>query len=1002
MATVDISKLAAIVTSSPTPVLDALAVQFGVPTCLLDFSKAFLDMLPSSVLGGMFDGIQDGKDQADSLYKDLIRKIFIDTGILEYDTDKGKYVFVSKSSGLGVEENSIAGLEGLHGLGKILGFGAQAWLIGEGIVGDFNELKNCIDSWKSYDALQNGPAAMADKFVGFTGVDGEVYSPPPAMENASIIYEQNKSTLEKAVGFSDSCSKQMKVIGDIRKARAQDPANNPEPVFNGDLTNADGETLADLVGNKTPFTILTGLQQDPETGDWIIPPEYTGEGAPDGSVDVFNTSGIGAPVAKDGQFLFSRTGIYYDSYGGGLDWSGCITNIVSAVYYDPEGNPYPGNGVPTNAMRWLQEYNPNLGGKGQHISWNTFNQWAETVFDINQINETPELQQYYEADHFLQVLVGQRDREIYDTSSIIQDYQAKGYGEDSALLMNQRQILYSKINSHNLKIKRRKKQIEVHVVLSPDGSVPTPGKVPINDLRPLDSAKIAIQRALQERLMFQPDEVSGIILPLCPEYIKSEVPQDEFTLEEILVPEVGVGGIINTDKDLSLGTSGTLLSLNSHITTDNLVAIYNFLDADLVNPNSEKYKVINCSTSSALDGAAQLVASSVTSMFPSGIGLPYFRGMCNFFSGVDGDGNRKASRYSDNSEYLKSAYRPYGYGRIEGGWNDIDSLLYASGGATIETWVHMPDLGDTDSPGWNTSSELSALHRVVLGCENRGGTVSALDDWITGPHYGSESTRGLLLGFSRDRRITKGLSPSNNPDENDINSGLVFYMAPTQGVNTSGVTFMNSAKDIAYCEHDNEGPSGYYGLTLDTSTTVSGVQFNDVSSQFCLATITIDYESDMVNLYLNGNLMKSQSVHTTFGKTGYPNLPSLMSTSSFSYTNMYHESLPYNAPLFPPESLGQTDFWYWNGPQPGGQGAPPLTPWIIGGGYTDGMHMRDLTGYKPTEDTGMNFMGGQWGGKKSGLYGFLGSFKLYNRAITIAEITANYNGQRGFFENIKT
>ena len=66
------------------------------------------------------------------------------------------------------------------------------------------------------------------------------------------------------------------------------------------------------------------------------------------------------------------------------------------------------------------------------------------------------------------------------------------------------------------------------------------------------------------------------------------------------------------------------------------------------------------------------------------------------------------------------------------------------------------------------------------------------------------------------------------------------------------------------------------------------------------------------------------------------------------------------------------------------------------------MHIKDLKGYIPNLDTGMNFMGGQWGGKKSGLYGFLGSLKLYNRAITLEEVTANYTGQRGFFENIKT
>ena len=50
---------------------------------------------------------------------------------------------------------------------------------------------------------------------------------------------------------------------------------------------------------------------------------------------------------------------------------------------------------------------------------------------------------------------------------------------------------------------------------------------------------------------------------------------------------------------------------------------------------------------------------------------------------------------------------------------------------------------------------------------------------------------------------------------------------------------------------------------------------------------------------------------------------------------------------------------------------------------------------------GMNFMGGRWGGKKSGLYGFLGSLKLYNRALSSGEVSKNYKGQRGFFENIK-
>ena len=50
----------------------------------------------------------------------------------------------------------------------------------------------------------------------------------------------------------------------------------------------------------------------------------------------------------------------------------------------------------------------------------------------------------------------------------------------------------------------------------------------------------------------------------------------------------------------------------------------------------------------------------------------------------------------------------------------------------------------------------------------------------------------------------------------------------------------------------------------------------------------------------------------------------------------------------------------------------------------------------------MNFMGGKWGGKKSGLHGFIGSLKLYNRALSSGEALKNYNAQKGFFTTIRT
>jgi hypothetical protein len=76
-----------------------------------------------------------------------------------------------------------------------------------------------------------------------------------------------------------------------------------------------------------------------------------------------------------------------------------------------------------------------------------------------------------------------------------------------------------------------------------------------------------------------------------------------------------------------------------------------------------------------------------------------------------------------------------------------------------------------------------------------------------------------------------------------------------------------------------------------------------------------------------------------------------------------------------------------------------LTPWIIGGGYTDGMYPQGGSG---NSIEGMNFMGGKWGGKKSGLHGFIGSLKLYNRALSESEALRNYNAQKGFFTTIRT
>ena len=66
------------------------------------------------------------------------------------------------------------------------------------------------------------------------------------------------------------------------------------------------------------------------------------------------------------------------------------------------------------------------------------------------------------------------------------------------------------------------------------------------------------------------------------------------------------------------------------------------------------------------------------------------------------------------------------------------------------------------------------------------------------------------------------------------------------------------------------------------------------------------------------------------------------------------------------------------------------TPWIVGGGYTDGMYLNG------------NFMGGGANsGIVSGLRGHVGSLKFYSKPLNKNEVLANYNAQKGFFKGIQ-
>jgi hypothetical protein len=1005
----DMTKAASIITTSPNPILDSLGTAFGIPVCQLDFAKSILNSFPSPVLDSMMGGIESGKQKAIQKTQEIMRAIFNETGIIEYDTNLGRFVWVGSGSGLGIFGSSQKAMDNAFGFGEILGAVGQAWLIGDTLVDQVEGILNCFNQDSAQKALQQGPSGGAHHMKGFTAIDpvtGEELTfepPPPPTEAASLAYAANKSQLEVAAGFVEKCQQQVRKISEIKLARLNDPVNNPEPCFNGDVLTAEGVPLRDAL-SATDFCVESGVEVDAQ-GRPIRPLDSDFNPY----VDIITLSGIQPPLAKRGQFFYSKTGMYYDVYGEGLHFSeDDVESIVSAVYFDEDGKAIPGTGVPENSVKWLLNYNPNLGGRGTSVSLKTFKEWTGTVFDQTQVDESPDLHIFYNNDHFLQVLIDQRNKEIYDVSSHLTKMIDSGdYTTDSALYLNQRQNLESTIATHKGKINKRKKQIQILATLGRDGANLTPGNIPINDFSLIESDLVAVERRKQEKLIFNPGDVSGMVLPISPKFINSDS-NNAYVANDLMLGQVGIGSILSSDQTVS-GTEGTILSLTDQISTKGLVAIYNFLDTDMVKPDSGEYPSINCATSGANQKPAQLVASSIDSLFPSGLGIPYFRGLCTLFSGMDG--NPKSVDYTGNQAYLYSPYRPYGYARLQSGWDDIDSLFYKRSGFSFQTWVHVPDLASTNGQGWAGDQSVSALHRVVLGCENRGGSASSLNsDLIVGPIRGDTglagtddsrgtSVRGLLLGFTRDRRFTQNGPPSNNPEDNNLNHGLSFYMAPTQSLNTSCVTFLNVSASTEGCVDDKTIASNkYYGAFVDVSTTVNDEKFADCSSSFKLVTVTVDYGLDKVTMYCNQEKLLAQSTEETFGISQTPpRIPSEMDSSSFLYTNIYEGVLPWMPPRFPPNGIGQQDFWYWDGPQPDG-GTMPLTPWIIGGGYTDGMTVRE---FGSDSKEGMNFLGSIFGGRKSGLHGFLGSIKLYNRAITSEEVIQNYNAQKGFFENIQ-
>ncbi len=873
--------------------IQALGMAYGVPSCMLDLAGDVLSLLPTPVLVSMNLATQQGKAKANEITQKLFRILQFDLGIITFDTETGTFQFGLDDGWLGIQAGALGEILGL--INGLSAFGAQIYQNITAAIDQVEAIIDCIGSFGDY---------MSAKDPGYAANQLSPEERRTQVENkyAGGIAAANtaKDFIVKATALEDR-------INAILKARQDDPSL--EPVFRDDAEFG-------LSGLNTDSAVDPGLDED----------------------GIFRLT-YGPPETVTGQYILTRDGLYYDSQSGGLD--PVITSISGIV---PVGD------------RWTYDYDPNLGGKGEEINIDSLNKFSDNIFDPKRIDDSLGLQQYYDEDHFLQVVKQQRDKQVFDLSGDLQSY-IDQYGEDSPTVLNQKQLIISEIANHNDKLNRRKKQIEVAVKApqiygGESQPIYGPGEVPINDFSYLADYNLQVDLEKQRALVFEQADVNGIVLPINPKFVRSSPKPRSLSYEHLNVPSIGRGSIIYAPSSTD-NTQATVLSLTDNIVTEGLFSIYNFLDTNLELPSSINFTTTNCATEDTYNNA-QLVGTSRRTIFASGLAIPYL-------DGVTKNKSTDTAAASALGSFVKLPNT-----------KEYQNLTYSPSGFSMECWVHVPNITDAET-GW-LSEGASSLTKVLLSSENVGikegfsnldriGEVRDLD--LLPNNKGAQLVRGLVCGFTRDRRITQDstysdpVGFSNNNFDNDPVSSLSFFIAPTISRDASSASFINNDECEDYAT--------FYKMKVDLSANA----FGDVSSQFVLIGITCNPESNEVSMYADGNLIATSSVSDVFGvaENSTPSLPNFKQANSFEYSSTTVDG---------PSVLKQGPLLY-----------PFYTPWIVGGGYTDGMYYRG------------NFMGGDRGGITSGLRGHIGSLKFYSKPLDSTEAKKNFDAQRGFFKNIK-
>jgi hypothetical protein len=836
-----------------------------------------------------------------------------------------------------------------------------------------------------------------------------------------VNYSQVQSALENII-------EELSQSGAFSQEQIDDLRSNLERAADANLESFEKLVLDRIV---TPFI-------DNSEAINIIASQILGTDEVEEDRAIFDTV-YGPPVSTSGKFILSEDGLYYDSRKGAIPY-------VTAMKVD--------------ARSWELRYAANRGGKGELYKESSAERFADTILSYEYKNESGAVKDFYKYDDILQGLVNDRNLQVQSVSGRIDDLIASGYAASSAVVKNYKESYASIGFAYENKIKKRKKQLQIAALFGPFG-VTTSGnvmdgegkfyriedipeasiepfpcgsdtpfevidyttkvgtgtspdqeatirifipRIPINDFSFLKDVGLIPGLNLQEKSMLHSSDLDETTSPMAPRFLEQGPGEPIQAIPERSIAPLGLTDWVNTSGDTALsGTIPFLRTLDSSIVQDKLVVCYNFLEPSaVVAPSSNYYGVKNY----VADGYplnAKMVGAHADDIFVSGVTIPYLTGSVYNITGKWGIRYNWLDGSSGSYVRLPNNWRD---GQIYPASQPLDELMYNSTGWTMDFWAHTPDLSSTLTPAHR--------YKLVAANENCGDptTSNYSTTYHTTANYGGDGrtstprTRGMLVGW-RDKG-TPGVAPS----------GLEFVVLPTVAQNDE-----RWGKSVCIAEGVSGDGGGScsveYGFKIPiTTSSLSGYTVGDASSAFTHYIVTCDIPSDTITAYVNGQFIASANVSTSFGVApGEPlNIPSQISEGSYQ-----DQDARFGESLY----------------QGGLEDKPPLfTPWILGGGYTDGVghtqppifsstfpgflgtntnssyfrvameasggpvgqhsdlaiNAAGLGGYNPT---GTNYLVA-----RSGLDGHLGSFKMYAKPLSTKEVLINYNAQRPFFSGI--